>query len=156
MTKLLIVCMGNICRSPMAQVITRRLSAGFKPDGGWVIESAGTHAAQRAEPVDPRAQAALVRHGYAATPLHSRPVKPHDFQNFDWILAMDGRNLTDLQGLCPPEQQHKLRYFLSQVSPSKQIEVPDPYYGNAQGFDKVVQLCEMGAWGWLKHLRGTL
>lgn len=152
MTKLLIVCTGNICRSPMAVVITRHLAAGLEPDSALTVESAGTHAAQRAEAMDPRAHAALLRHGYGTHRPHSRPVGLQDFQNFNWILAMDSRNMADLQRLCPPEHQYKLRPFLSLALELSEADVPDPYYGTAQGFDKVVQLCEVGAQGWLKHL----
>lgn len=151
MTQLLIVCRSNICRSPMAQVVTRHLSARLEPGRTLVIESAGTHAARHAEPMDPRAQAALVRHGYTTGLQRSRPVRPQDFLNFDWILAMDSRNLTDLHALCPPAHQHKLRLFLSRTSAPDAAEVPDPYYGNAQGFDEVLKLCETGARSWLTH-----
>lgn len=155
MSKLLIVCMGNICRSPMAQVVTRKLAADFPLSSPLEIDSAGTHAARVAEQIDPRARAALLRHRYQAGSLRSRAVGLKDFQNFDWILAMDRRNLADLQRLCPPEHQYKLRLFLSFSRELSESSVPDPYYGNAQGFDNVVRLCEAGARGWLRHLTDT-
>ena len=155
MTKLLIVCAGNICRSPMAQVITRQLATEGPLATPLVIDSAGTHAPLVAEGMDLRARAALVRYRYEAGQLRSRPVTVQDCQHSDLILAMDLRNLTALQRLCPAQHQHKLRLFLSFAPELNETIVPDPYYGNAQGFDNVIQLCEAGAKALLLHLRGT-
>jgi len=155
MTNLLIVCMGNICRSPMAQVITQQLAAKAGLTNPLTIDSAGTHAPVVAERIDSRARAALVRHRYEAGQLRSRPVTVQDCLIFDWILAMDSRNLADLQRLCPPEHWHKLRLFLSFAPELGETVVPDPYYGNAQGFDNVIRLCEAGAWGLLTHLSSS-
>ena len=155
MTKLLIVCTGNICRSPMAQVIAQKLAAEVSLLVPLIVDSAGTHTAQVAERVDPRARAALVRHGYEAGHRRSRQVSVQDCRNFDWILAMDSRNLADLQRLCPQEHLHKLRLFLSFAPELGETMMPDPYYGNVQGFDNVILLCQAGARGLLMHLRST-
>ena len=116
------------------------------------VDSAGTHTAPVAERLDPRARAALVRHGYEAGHRCSRQVSLQDFRNFDLILAMDSHNLADLQRLCPLEHLHKLRFFLSFSTALSEAVVPDPYYGSAQGFDNVIRLCEAGARGLLMHL----
>ncbi len=155
MTKLLIVCTVNICRSPMAQVIIRQLES----KGAWatplLVDSAGTHAPVLAERMDPRARAALVRHRYEAGQLRSRRVTAQDCSDFDWILAMDYGNLADLRRLCPVQHLHKLRLFLSFAPELGETIVPDPYYGNEQGFDNVIRLCEEGAKGFLLCMTDT-
>jgi protein-tyrosine phosphatase len=106
--------------------------------------------------MDPRARSALLRYRYEAGQLRSRRVTAQDCQHSDLILAMDLSNLTDLQRLCPAQHQHKLRLFLSFAPELNETVVPDPYYGNAQGFDNVIRLCEAGARGLLRHLRDTI
>jgi protein-tyrosine phosphatase len=105
--------------------------------------------------MDPRARAALARYRYEAGPLHSRRVSVHDCGHFDLIVAMDHRNLADLQRLCPVQHRHKLHLLMSFAPELGETIVPDPYYGNAAGFDNVIRLCEAGARGLLMHIRGT-
>lgn len=155
MTKLLIVCAGNICRSPMAQVIIDNLATTGPLATTLAIDSAGTHAPVAAERMDPRARAALARYRYEARPLRSRRVNVQDCSHFDLILAMDHRNLADLQHLCPVQHLHKLHLFMSFAPELDETIVPDPYYGNAAGFDNVIRLCEAGAKGLLLHIRST-
>ncbi|MES2877210.1 MAG: low molecular weight protein-tyrosine-phosphatase, partial [Pseudomonadota bacterium] len=112
----------------------------------------GTHVPLRGEPPDPRAQTILADHGYKVARLRSRRISMQDFQKFDLILAMDSSNLTELRRRCPPEHAHKLRLFLSFAEGLTETEVPDPYYGNADGFERVLNLCEAGATGLLKHV----
>lgn len=150
MKKLLVVCMGNICRSPMALTVLRSrvLSSGLTQQVS--IDSAGTHASAYAEKPDARAEAALLRRGYEPGRLRSRKVSPQDFQKFDAILGMDASNIKALQQICPPEFLGKLHLYLefgapldgAAISPN---EVPDPYYGNPAGFEHVLDLCELGA-----------
>ena len=154
MKKVLIVCMGNICRSPMAQVVMQKAIALQGLQTEFKVESAGTHA-QKGERLDPRAQAALLRRGFAPDRHQARRVSSPDFESFDLLLAMDNANLAELKKHCPPQHQHKLHLFLEfgVVSAGTQAtaEVPDPYYGNVQGFDKVLDLCTATAAAFLKH-----
>jgi protein-tyrosine phosphatase len=152
MTKLLIVCMGNICRSPMAQAVLTKYIADAGRVQQMSVESAGTHASRSGEKADNRAEASLARRGYDLGRFRSRRVSVLDFDKFDWILAMDQDNLTNLQKICPPELQNKLHLYLSRSSQLPDSDVPDPYYGNAQGFDSVLDLCETGAKDWMRKL----
>ena len=147
MMKLLMVCMGNVCRSPMAQMVTQHLAqkAGLARD--LQIDSAGTHAARLKEPPDPRAKAALSARGYPLGKTRSRKVIERDFDRYNLILAMDQSNLNDLRKICPNEHSHKLRLFLEFAGSLENRDIPDPYYGNAEGFEQVLNLCEAGAHG---------
>lgn len=151
MTKLLMVCMGNICRSPMAQIVAQKLTADALCSHHLKFDSAGTHALRLGEPSDPRAQATLSSHGYDVGRIRSRKITHQDFQNFDMILAMDARNLSELRRLAPPEHLNKLRLFLEFAEGLDETEIPDPYYGNREGFERVLALCEAGARGLIKH-----
>lgn len=149
MKKLLLVCMGNICRSPMAHAVLKTLAAREGAAPAISVDSAGTHASHIGEKPDPRGEAALLRRGYEMGRMRSRKVSDQDFFKFDLILAMDASNLATLRQICPDDQSHKLKLFLEFGSTSdlagKFPEVPDPYYGNAAGFDHVLDLCEVGA-----------
>lgn len=148
--------MGNICRSPMAsaalhaQVAQRRLASVVE------IDSAGTYGGHQGEKPDPRAIAVAKARGYEQiTRERARRVLERDFERFDLILAMDRDNLMNLQHQCPAEHQHKLHLFLEYAAVPGEREVPDPYYGNAAGFERVMQLCEAGAQGVLERLLPT-
>lgn len=149
MKKLLVVCMGNICRSPMAQVVLKTHAARTGMASTVSIDSAGTHAGHFGEKPDPRGEAALLRRGYEMGRIRSRKVSEQDFERFDVILAMDTSNLASMRQICPPELAHKLNLFLEFGAPATNdgstLDVPDPYYGNAAGFDRVLDLCEFGA-----------
>ena len=155
MTKLLMVCMGNICRSPMAQVVTLHLARQADLAQALQVDSAGTHAGRFSEPPDPRAKAVLAQSGYAMGKARSRQVVEQDFGRYDLILGMDQANMRDLRELCPPEHVHKLRLFLEFARGLDSVEVPDPYYGAAEGFECVLRLCETGARGLIGHLKNT-
>ena len=160
--RVLMVCMGNICRSPTAEAVLR----GLAQQQGWgdqvVVDSAGTGGAHTGEAPDRRAQKAAMVRGYGGiAQLKARMVEPTDFERFDHILAMDADNLAQLQKRCPTHLQHKLGLFLEVAGVAEAVgatEVPDPYYGNAQGFERVLDLCEAGARGLLEQLsqRGTV
>ncbi len=157
MTKILMVCMGNICRSPMAQAVAERAAAqadraGLNTAGRLVFDSAGTHAHHIGERIDPRAAAALLARGYPPVKGRSRRIAEADFGKFDLILAMDRGNLESLQGVCPTPHLGKLRLFLDFAPDMRGKDVPDPYYGNAQGFERVLDLCELGANGLIRAL----
>lgn len=151
MTKLLMVCMGNICRSPMAQTVAEKLAVDAGLSQQLKLDSAGTHAPRLGERPDPRVEVTLSRRGYEMGRIRSRRIALRDFQHFDLILAMDASNLAELQRLCPPAHLSKLRLFLHFAEGLSEIEVPDPYYGNAEGFEHVLDLCEAGAGGLIKH-----
>jgi protein-tyrosine phosphatase len=153
MKNLLMVCMGNICRSPMAQSIAQQLASDAGMARQLRFDSAGTHACHAGEPPDPRALATLVQHGYAAGAIRSRRIAPKDFQQFDLILAMDVQNMKELRRQCPAEYVHKLQLLLDFAPACNATEVPDPYYGNPEGFQRVLALCEAGARGLIEHLR---
>ncbi|SFC24219.1 protein tyrosine phosphatase [Polaromonas sp. OV174] len=151
MTKLLMVCMGNVCRSPMGQIVTLHLMKKAGLASNIQIDSAGTHAGNGKAPPDPRAKVVLSRRGYTIGKSRSRQVIECDFSRYDLILAMDQANLKDLQRLCPVDQAHKLRLFLEFAKGVDNCDVPDPYYGNIEGFERVLDLCEVGARGLVEH-----
>lgn len=117
------------------------------------VESAGTYAGMAGQRCDPRARAALQRRGYDPGQDLARRIADRDFERFDLILAMDKQNLHSLQTICPAPHQHKLSLFLDYAENLEEDEVPDPYYGNAQGFERVLDLCEAGARGLISTLR---
>lgn len=137
--KVLFVCLGNICRSPTAEAVFRKMAkeAGLKVE----IDSAGTIASHQGELPDSRSMAHGRQRGYDFRGQYSRKVKHADFQYFDHIFAMDKSNLSDLRDISPPEQLSKVQLFLS-LSDDPEQEVPDPYYGGDAGFEKVLDLVE--------------
>ena len=139
MKKILIVCLGNICRSPTAEAV---LKAKAKQLGIEVeVDSAGTINHHQGKGPDKRSQAAGKRRGYSFEGISSRPVKQDDFAYFDYILAADKQNKHDLLALCPLQYQHKIQLFLS-FSDVHETEIPDPYYGGTEGFELVLDLLE--------------
>jgi len=154
--RVLFVCMGNICRSPMAEGTFRRLVADAGLADEVLIDSAGTHNYHVGEPPDPRAQKVAGRRGYDLSALRGRQVDPKDFQGFDLVLAMDGVNLRALQRLCPPEHTPKLKLFMEFHSDSAVREVPDPYYGEKDGFERVLDMLEDASQGLLRFLHQQL
>lgn len=145
------VCMGNICRSPMACTVARCMAARLARASEFEFDSAGTHAYHIGQRMDERASTLLSRRNYPVAKSRSRQVEPEDFERFDLILAMDNDNLETLKQLCPIQQQHKLRLFLSFCPELETQEVPDPYYGSLAGFERVLALCEAGARGLLSQ-----
>lgn len=156
MTRILVVCMGNICRSPLASSALHAVLAQRQLLHRFEVDSAGTYGGHQGEKPDPRAVAVAQARGYAQISRErARRVTEQDFQRFDLILAMDRDNLTNLQHQCPTEHRHKLHLFLEYAGVGGVAEVPDPYYGNAAGFEHVMQLCEAGARGLLDRLAPT-
>lgn len=144
------VCMGNICRSPMAQEVMSALVVQQGLSSQIMMDSAGTHAHHAGEQPDPRAVSVAIRRGYAGLAhQRSRRITAEDFERFDLIIAMDRDNLANLKRLCPPEHAAKLHLFLEFAPELGRDEVPDPYYGNVAGFERVLDLCEAGARGLL-------
>ena len=152
MTKVLLVCMANICRSPMACSVARQMARNAGHAASLTFDSAGTHAAPGGKRMDARAKAVLLNRSYAPDKTRSRQVSENDFQHFDLILAMDEANLKELQRQCLPHHHNKLRLLLSFAPESGATEVPDPYYGDTAGFVRVLDLCETAIQGLLAKL----
>ena len=147
----LFVCTGNICRSPTAEGVFRHCVEKAGVVARITSDSAGTHDYHVGEPPDPRTQAAARRRGYELGALRARRVRREDFEVFDYVLAMDEANLRQLERLCPREHAHKLKLFLD-FAGGMPREVPDPYYGGPDGFERVLDLVEKAAQGLLRHL----
>lgn len=151
--QILFVCMGNICRSPMAEGVFRQLVLQEKLAQHINTDSAGTHAYHIGEPPDQRAQATARQRGVDISDLRARRVNINDFSRFQYILAMDRDNLTLLQEACPLDYQNRLQLMLDFAPQLEQKEVPDPYYGGQRGFDRVYDLVEAASLGLLTDIR---
>jgi protein-tyrosine phosphatase len=151
--KILFVCTGNICRSPTAEGVFKHFVAKAGLEAHIASDSAGTHDYHIDEPPDPRSQRAAAKRGYDLASLRGRQVSRRDFDEFDHVLAMDETHLRLLARLCPPSRAHKLRLFMEFAADPALREVPDPYYGGAQGFEHVLDLVEQASQGLLEHLR---
>ncbi|APW45115.1 low molecular weight protein-tyrosine-phosphatase [Rhodoferax antarcticus] len=152
MNRILMVCMANICRSPMACSVAQHLARQQGRHRQFEFDAAGTHAPTSAKHMDPRARQALLMRDYQPVKTRSRQVCLQDFERFDLILAMDNANLAVLQRQCPGAMHGKLRLLLSAAPDLGFTEIPDPYYGDAAGFERVLALCESGARGLLAQL----
>lgn len=135
----------------MAQMVTLHLVEQAGLARKLQIDSAGTHAGRGSDRPDPRAKTALSGRGYAIGKSRSRQVTERDFSRYDLILAMDQANLNDLRSMCPADHTHKLRLFLEFAQRLNVRDVPDPYYGSVEGFERVLDLCEAGARGLVEH-----
>ncbi len=153
MTKVLFVCMGNICRSPTAQGIFTELLQREGLSGQVQVDSAGTHAYHVGDAPDERACLAAGKRGIDLRILRARRVHVRDFEKFDYVLVMDRINYRDLQELCPPEHTHKVRLLMEFAPHLKQADVPDPYYGGLSGFERVIDMVEEAARGLLEEIR---
>lgn len=151
--KVLFVCMGNICRSPTAQGVFEALVRREGLDERILIDSAGTHAYHVGEPPDQRAQQAALRRGVDLSVQRARKIRTEDFLDFHYVLAMDRDNYDALREICHPDYEERLRLFLEFAPHLGERDVPDPYYGGAQGFERVLDLIEAAAAGLLADLR---
>jgi len=147
------VCMGNICRSPTAEAVFRHYVESAGLSGQILIDSAGTHDYHIGDPPDLRTQRAAQQRGYDMSGLRGRQVEEGDFHRFDYVLAMDKANLAILQRLAPPDGTTKARLFLEYARHHAEREVPDPYYGGADGFERVLDMVEDAAEGLLQEIR---
>jgi protein-tyrosine phosphatase len=149
----LFVCMGNICRSPTAEGVFRDLVQREARDLAIEIDSAGTHDYHVGAPPDRRAQMAARRRGIELSGLRARLLTADDFERFDHVLVMDARNLADAAAIAPASYPAKLQRLMDYAPQTGFDEVPDPYYGEASGFEQVLDLAEAASRGLLESLR---
>lgn len=155
MIRVLFVCLGNICRSPTAHgVFEQKVRQNGLSDHVY-IDSCGTGSWHIGKAPDSRATAHARARGYDLTHLRARQVQARDFDEFDYILAMDESNLRDLDLLCPPGSKAMPQLFLS-FGDYSETEVPDPYYGGEQGFERVLDLVESASDGLLEDIKMRL
>jgi protein-tyrosine phosphatase len=150
--RVLFVCLGNICRSPSAEGVLRHLAAQEAPGRSLEIDSAGTAGYHIGAAPDARSQRAALGRGIDISGLRARQVTPEDFARFDFILAMDRENLRDLEAMKPKNAHARVKLFLEYAPGSSVLEVPDPYYGGAEGFEQVLDLAAAASRGLLASL----
>jgi protein-tyrosine phosphatase len=150
--RILFVCLGNICRSPMAEGVFRRLVEEEGLAHRFEIDSAGLGAWHLGQAPDDRAQAAARARGIDISGQSARQVQPDDFDRFDLLLVMDRTNLAELKRVAPAEARAKIRPFLDFAPKAGTKDVPDPFYGGTAGFDHALDLIEAAARGLLAEL----
>jgi protein-tyrosine phosphatase len=151
-TKVLFVCLGNICRSPLAEAAFRREAERLGLDAE--IDSAGTGDWHIGYPPDPRAAAVAARNGIDISHLKARQVTPEDFHRFDHIVALDAKNLRDLERLRPADGKARLSLLLDHVEGRQGEAVADPYYGEDSHFDSAWDDVSAGAAGLARRISG--
>jgi protein-tyrosine phosphatase len=151
--KILFVCLGNICRSPTAEGVLRHLAVMEAPGLGIKVDSAGTADYHTGAAPDVRSQRAALRRGIDISDLRARQVTRDDFARFDLILAMDRENLRALEAMRPKNSPARVALFLDYAPALNIPEVPDPYYGNAEDFEKVLDLTTAASRGLLARLQ---
>jgi len=151
--KVLFVCMGNICRSPTAEGVFSKIVKERLLEDLFSIDSAGTHAYHEGEAPDLRAQKAASDRGVDLANIRARKVVMGDFEDFDFLLAMDDDNYSVLSASCPEEYVNKIKYFLDYAPQLGTRIVPDPYYGGKYGFENVLNLIEDASIGFLNTLQ---
>ena len=145
--------MGNICRSPTAQGVFTKLVIEEGLSHLIEIDSAGTHAYHVGEPPDPRARETAQRRGIDLSRQRARRALADDFEQFDYVLAMDEDNHRALSALCPPGFEERLKLFMGYAPHLEILEVPDPYYGGTNGFEAVFDMVDQASRGLLEAIR---
>ena len=140
-SKILFVCMGNICRSPAAEGVMQKLLKDRGLENQIELDSAGTISYHAGKPADPRMRQAAEARGYQLT-SRSRPIGSADLQQFDWVIAMDRENLADIQGLAKKGSTAVIRLLSHYLSDQWPADTPDPYYGGDEGFEYVLDMIE--------------
>lgn len=154
--RVLMVCMGNICRSPTAEGVLRHQLREAGLHDAVEVDSAGTHDYHVGAPPDRRSQQHAARRGYDLSALRARAVSPRDFERFDLVLAMDEDNLERLERICPPHRRDRLKLLMAYAGEPGQTIVPDPYYGGTEDFERVLDLVERACAGLVADLRSRL
>lgn len=150
--KILFVCLGNICRSPTAEGVFRKKAADAGILERLTVDSAGTNNYHPGEPPDPRTQKHALARGYDLSALRARAVQDHDFEQFDWLLAMDSLNYSTLLHRAEPAARTKIKRFMEFAPQLNVREVPDPYYGERGDFEYVLDLVEAASDGLIAHV----
>lgn len=150
----LFVCLGNICRSPTAHAVFQSMVDSEGLSQQIAVDSAGTGDWHLGHAPDRRTSLVAADRGYDMSELRSRLVETEDFNQFDYIIAMDSDNLSNLHAMCPDSYSGQLGLFLDYSQQNEQTEVPDPYYGGDNGFALVLDLVEEASAGLLAHIRG--
>ncbi len=151
--KILFVCLGNICRSPTAHGFFQKMVEDEGLQKRIVVDSAGTSSWHIGEPPDSRTVATAQSRGVDLSALRGRQLQKSDLDEFDYVLAMDKDNLSNIERFCSPQSKAKTGLFLSYAKNSDLIEVPDPYHGGQGGFDHVFDLVVDACEGLMDHLR---
>lgn len=150
---ILFVCTGNICRSPTAEGVFRRLVEQADLTAEIGIDSAGTGGWHVGHPPDSRSQATALKHGVDLSDQRARRVSVEDFAEFQYLVAMDRSHQQALLRLAPEGQESQVHLLLSYAGDRSLIDVPDPYYGGVHGFEHVFSLIERACKGLLAHIR---
>lgn len=153
--RVLMVCTGNICRSPTAEAVLRHLAEQAGVANRIEVDSAGTTDYHVGEPPDRRSQQHARRRGFDLSALRARQVQAADFEAFDWLIAMDRGHLAELQAEAPAQGRARMALLMDFADDPRGGEVPDPYYGGAAGFDDVLDRVEAGCRGLLARLVNT-
>lgn len=151
--QVMFVCLGNICRSPTAHGVFQKLVDDAGLQQLITVESSGTAAWHVGKSPDRRSVQAAEQRGYDLSQLVARQVIAEDFEQYDYVLAMDRSNLQDLEDLAPPRYRGHLGLFLGFGQQQAYLDVPDPYYGDGKGFELVLDLVEDAAAGLLNHIK---
>lgn len=154
--RVLMVCMGNICRSPTAEGVFRHLVREAGLAHRIDVDSAGTHDYHVGQPPDRRSTHHASLRGYDISSLRARQVQRLDYEKFDLICVMDWDNLEFLQDRCPAHHRDKLRRLMEFAPAGMDEEVADPYYGTQDGFERVLDHVEAACAGLLDHVRSRL
>ena len=148
--KILFVCMGNTCRSPIAEAVFSKKLADRDLLHKFKIDSAGTHNFHPDSPPDEQSQIHALKRGYDLSNLRARPVVERDFEEFDLLLTMDWDNRALLEEMCPAAHLYKIRGLAEFLQTTQSPVIPDPYYGGDQGFEQVLDLIEEASEGLMK------
>jgi protein-tyrosine phosphatase len=149
----LMVCMGNICRSPTAHGVLRSMVQAQGWSAWLHVDSCGTHAYHVGESADRRSQQHALQRGYDLSDLRARQLTRGDFASHDLVLVMDHENMARAHALCPPTQRHKLHRLTEFCCEMRSAVIPDPYYGGDQGLEHVLDLIEDACQGVIAHVR---
>lgn len=154
--KVLFVCLGNICRSPTAHGVFEQYVEKAGLSDKILVDSCGTGQWHIGQPPDDRTQKAALERGYDLSHLRARRLQQDDFQRFDYILPMDQRNLEDVLAMKPEDFKGKVQLMLEYGEDNQVKEVPDPYYGEHDGFEYVLDLLEKSSANLLKEIQQSL